>query len=58
MRRRKPWVRLRRRLLGWNVRLLTEELQDVEADDEVKRAEATVKTTRMTLGEPLRTATS
>jgi hypothetical protein len=26
MRRRKPWVRLRRRLLGWNVRLLTEEL--------------------------------
>jgi hypothetical protein len=26
IRRRKPWVRLRRRLLGWNVRLLTEEL--------------------------------
>ena len=23
MRRRNPWVRLRRRLLGWNVRLLT-----------------------------------
>src|SRR4029453_19651352 len=26
IRKRKPWVRLRRRLLGWNVRLLTEEL--------------------------------
>src|SRR3954452_7387339 len=27
MRRRKPWVLARRRLFGWNVRLLTEELQ-------------------------------
>jgi hypothetical protein len=26
IRRRKPWVRLRRRLLGWNVRLLTGKL--------------------------------
>ena len=26
MRARKPWVRLRRRLLGWKVRLLTEVL--------------------------------
>ena len=26
MRRRNPWVRLRRRLLGWKVRLLTEVL--------------------------------
>ena len=30
IRRRKPWVRLRRRLLGWNVRLLTGELPHLQ----------------------------
>ncbi|GAA3622271.1 hypothetical protein GCM10022236_25800 [Microlunatus ginsengisoli] len=28
IRRRKPWVRLRRRLLGWKVRLLTGKLRN------------------------------
>ena len=31
IRRRKPWVRLRRRLLGWNVRLLTGKLPNLRS---------------------------
>jgi hypothetical protein len=31
IRRRKPWVRLRRRLLGWNVRLLTGKLTNLRS---------------------------
>jgi hypothetical protein len=31
IRRRKPWVRLRRRLLGWNVRLLTGKLPNLQS---------------------------
>src|SRR6185295_19948900 len=31
IRRRNPWVRLRRRLLGWNVRLLTGKLPNLRS---------------------------
>jgi hypothetical protein len=36
IRRRKPWVRLRRRLLGWNVRLLTEELPHLRSARQIR----------------------
>jgi hypothetical protein len=36
IRRRKPWVRLRRRLLGWNVRLLTGKLPNLRSGQQFR----------------------
>jgi hypothetical protein len=36
IRRRKPWVRLRRRLLGWNVRLVTGKLPHLRSAQQIR----------------------
>jgi hypothetical protein len=48
IRRRKPWVRLRRRLLGWKVRLLTGELPHVLVVDNLENRHSAERSAGMT----------